>query len=34
VFGWLSTGGGEREGDAWLVEIAPLATPTGSQPTF
>ena len=34
VFEWLSTDGGERERDAWLVQISPLATPTGSQPTI
>lgn len=34
VFGWLSTGGGERERDAWLVQIAPLATPADGQPTI
>ena len=37
VFGWLSSGGEERDRDAWfvqIVQIAPLATPAGAQPTI
>ena len=33
VFGWLSSGGGD-ERDAWLAQIAPLATPVVGQPTI
>jgi soluble lytic murein transglycosylase len=32
VFGWLSSGGGER--DAWLAQIAPLAPPVDGQPAI
>ena len=34
VFGWLTSGGGERERDAWLAQIAPLAAPVADQPAI
>jgi peptidoglycan lytic transglycosylase len=33
VFGWL-TSGGDRERDAWLAQIAPLAAPVDGQPAI